>query len=173
MIVPPQAYAGDFPALTGQVPRLRVVQALSAGVDQYRTGLPPYVDLFNASNVHVAATAEWVVAAVLASERNLMDFAQDRADGTWRPRATKGPLGSRVIVIGAGEIGIRVAQLLTPFGAMVTLVGRASRVGVESIDDMHRCFRKLTSSFFSSGTPDGHSAWWTLPSSLACEPARC
>lgn len=136
VVVPPQAFAGDFAALTRQLPRLRVVQALSAGVDQYRTGLPPHVDLFNASGVHVAATAEWVMAAVLGSERNLFAFERDRAAGTWRPRSSRGLFGARVIVVGAGEIGTRVAELLMPFGAKVTLVGRTSRLGVESIDNI-------------------------------------
>jgi phosphoglycerate dehydrogenase-like enzyme len=134
LVVPPQAYSGDFSKVAAQLPRLRIVQTLSAGVDQYRDALPPSVRLYNAAGVHVAATAEWVVAAILACERDLLSFAEDRRRGVWAPRPTRGLSGANVIIIGAGEIGMAVGDRLAAFGPRVRFVARRTREGVASID---------------------------------------
>ena len=134
VIVPPQAYAGDFALIADRLPRLRVVQTLSAGVEQYRNALPPTVRLYNAAGVHVAATAEWTVAAILACERELLRFEMLRLRRTWSPRVSRGVFGANVLIIGAGEIGTAVGQRLAPFGANVTYVARRARTGVVSVD---------------------------------------
>ncbi len=134
LVVPPQAYSDDFSKVSARLPRLRIVQTLSAGVDQYRDALPAGVRLYNASGVHVAATAEWVLAAVLACERDLLAFAEDRRRGVWAPRATRGLSGSEVLIIGAGEIGRAVGDRLAPFGARITYVARTAHDGASSID---------------------------------------
>ena len=138
VVVPPRAYAEDFNAVVTQLPRLRVVQTLSAGVEQYRDAIPPGVKLYNASGVHVAATAEWVLAAVLACERNLLLFDDQRRAGVWAPRPSRGLADAQVVIVGAGEIGTAVGVLLLPFGAEVTYVARRSRQGVVGIDDIDR-----------------------------------
>lgn len=134
VVVPPQAYAEDFAKVAAHLPRLRVVQTLSTGVDQYRNALPPNVRLYNAAGVHVAATAEWVVAAVLACERDLLCFAEQRLRGAWGPRASRGLSGANVVIIGAGEISEAVGERLAPFGASVTYVARRPRDGVVGVE---------------------------------------
>lgn len=136
VVVPPQGYAGDFGAIATVLPRLRVVQTLSAGVDAFRHGLPPGVRLYNASGVHVAATAEWVVAVMLACERQLLGFADAQRAGRWAPRTSRGLSGARVLLVGAGEIGTAVADRLAPFGARVGFVARRPRAGVAQIGDV-------------------------------------
>lgn len=138
VVVPPQAYSGDFRAVAAELPRLRVVQTLSAGTDQYRDALPPGVELHNASGVHVAATAEWVLAAILACERKLMTFSDQRRTGSWTAQTGRGLYGAHVLVIGAGEIGTAVGQRLAPFGARVTFVARRARHGVVGIGHVGR-----------------------------------
>jgi len=136
VVVPPQAYWGDFRAVAARLPRLRVVQTLSAGVEPYCDALPPGVKLYNASGVHVAATAEWVLAAILACERKLVQFCDERRAGNWAPQASQGLYGARILIIGAGEIGTAVAERLAPFGARPTLVARRARPGVVGVEEV-------------------------------------
>jgi phosphoglycerate dehydrogenase-like enzyme len=137
IVIPPQTYAGDFAAVAACLPRLRVVQTLSAGVEQYSGALPSSVQLYNAAGVHVAATSEWAVAAILASQRDLLGFDEQRRTGIWRPRATRGLAGTRAVILGAGEIGRAVGVRLQVFGAEVTFVGRRTRGDVVGVDRVH------------------------------------
>ena len=134
LVVPPQAYSGEFGKVVTELPRLRIVQTLSAGVDQFQAGLPTDVRLYNATGVHVAATAEWVVAVILACERNLLSFAEDRRCGRWAPRASCGLSGANIVVIGHGEIGKAVGERLSPFGPRITYVARRARHGAAGIN---------------------------------------
>jgi phosphoglycerate dehydrogenase-like enzyme len=138
LVVPPQAYSGEFGEVVARLPRLRIVQALSAGVDQYRDALPANVRLYNAAGVHTAATAEWVLAAVLACQRDLLPFAEDRRRGVWAPRPSRGLSDANVVIIGAGEIGTAVGDRLAPFGPGVRYVARRPREGVEGVGQIHR-----------------------------------
>jgi phosphoglycerate dehydrogenase-like enzyme len=70
-------------AVLGQMPRLRVVQALTAGVDWLRPHVPAKVALCSARGAHDAATAEWVLAAMLGALRALPGFCAAQAAGKW------------------------------------------------------------------------------------------
>jgi phosphoglycerate dehydrogenase-like enzyme len=137
VVVPPQAYSGDFRLVAARLPRLRIVQALTAGVDIFAQALPSTVDLYNASGIHVAATAEWTVAAILACERQLLWFEIQRQQRTWSPRVSRTLSGATVLIIGAGEIGLAVGDRLAPFGARIRHVARHPRDGVDSISHIH------------------------------------
>ena len=60
--VPP--FFPDAPAVAvlAELPRLKVIQMLTAGVDRLRPHVPAGALLCNARGVHDASTAEWVVA---------------------------------------------------------------------------------------------------------------
>lgn len=133
VVVPPQSYSGDFGLVAARLPNLRIVQALTAGVDLFTGTLPPAVELYNAAGVHVAATAEWTVAAILASERQLLWFETQRQQRSWSPRVSRSLLGSSVLIIGAGEIGRAVGDRLAPFGARIRYVARHARDGVTGV----------------------------------------
>lgn len=137
VVVPPQAYFGDFGLVAQRLPKLRIVQTLSAGVDQFAERLPPGVDLYNAAGVHVAATAEWTVAAILVYQRDLLWFDAQRQQRAWSPRVSRGLLDANVLIVGAGEIGRAVGNRLAPFGPRITYVARRPRPGVEGIDRVH------------------------------------
>jgi phosphoglycerate dehydrogenase-like enzyme len=57
--------------LLPQMPQLRVLQTLSAGVEGVAERLPPGVTLCNGKGIHDAATAELTVAITLAAQRDL------------------------------------------------------------------------------------------------------
>ena len=79
-----------------RLPGLRVVQTLTAGIDRFLPYLPPGVTLCNARGVHDASTAEWVVAAILAAERDLPYFAREQAGQRWSYRFTGNLAGKTV-----------------------------------------------------------------------------
>jgi phosphoglycerate dehydrogenase-like enzyme len=122
-------------ALAG-LPRLRVVQLLSAGVEPWLPLVPEGVLLCNGRGVHGASTAELAVAGLLAVLRDLPGYEDRRRAHEWRPTETAGVTGRRVLVLGAGDIGRRVATALAAFDAEVTLVARTARAGVHALADL-------------------------------------
>lgn len=116
------------------LPRLAVVQLLSAGVEPWLGRVPSGVTLCNGRGVHGASTAELAVAGILSILRELPRFRDAQAAHRWERAFTDGLDGKRVLVLGAGDIGGRVAAALTPLGADVTLVARRAREGVQAVD---------------------------------------
>ena len=153
---------GDWPASIGEVEffvvpylkgpdvlrrveemrNLRVVQTLTAGVENYVPRVPAGVTLCNAAGVHDASTAELALALALASGRHLGEFARLQTTGTWQPRFGTALADRRVLVLGYGHIGQAIEARLAGFEvASVTRVARRARDGepvVHAIDDLPR-----------------------------------
>jgi phosphoglycerate dehydrogenase-like enzyme len=120
-------------ALT-RLPRLEVVQLLSAGVEPWPSLLPDQVALCGGRGIHGVSTAELAVALTLSLLRGLPTYAAQQRDRTWRRLEPDTLDGQQVLVLGAGEIGQHVAAALRPLGAEVQLVGRTPREGVLGLD---------------------------------------
>lgn len=118
------------------MPNLQVVQLLSAGVDPWLERMPTGVTLCNGRGVHGASTAELAVAGILSMVRELPKFREAQAAHRWQRAFTDGLDGKQVLVLGAGDIGSRIAAALTPLGAEVGLVARHARVGVHTVDEL-------------------------------------
>ena len=103
--------------------------------------------LCNARGVHDASTAEWVVAAILASVRQFPYFAAEQAAARWSYRFTDCLAGKTVLIVGYGSIGAAVERRLTGFDVQVLPGGqdRAQR-GEPGERDLPRCCRRATSS---------------------------
>jgi phosphoglycerate dehydrogenase-like enzyme len=123
-------------ALIAQLPRLRLVQALTSGVEDWAGRLPDGVGLANARGASGAACAEWVVATLLSHYRELPRFAASQSAGRWAPKETDTLSGKRVLIVGAGDLATRLRDLLTPFGASVTMVARTARPGVRPASEL-------------------------------------
>jgi phosphoglycerate dehydrogenase-like enzyme len=108
---------------------LRVVQALTAGVDWIRPHVPPSVALCNARGAHDASTAEWVVAAMLGALRSFPLFSAEQAAGRWAYQGTDQLATKNVLIIGYGAIGAAVEQRLAGFEVTVRRVARRPRAG--------------------------------------------
>lgn len=117
------------------LPNVRLVQTLNAGYENWLGRLPTGVALSNGRGAHGGATAEWVVATLLAHYRELASFVSAQARGSWEFRVTGSLLDKRVTVVGAGDIATTLRSMLEPFGCRVTLVGRTARAGVLSLED--------------------------------------
>jgi phosphoglycerate dehydrogenase-like enzyme len=112
------------------MPRLRVVQVLSAGVDAWLDVVPPGVALCNGRGVHGLSTAELAVALVLAQLRDIPRYARQQAGEVWLSGERESLCDKRVLIVGAGDIGGHVKEVLNALGATVTLVGRSARAGI-------------------------------------------
>ena len=120
--------------LLEQMPALRVVQLMSAGVDAWLGKVPDRVTLCDARGVHDSSTAEWAAAAMLAHVRNFPAFARAQAERRWAQAATDELAGKRVLIVGAGSIGSALAARLAPFDVEITLVARSARDGVAPVE---------------------------------------
>ncbi|HWG60731.1 MAG TPA: 2-hydroxyacid dehydrogenase [Streptosporangiaceae bacterium] len=134
--VPPFFPRPPAVAAMREMPRLSVVQTLTAGVDKLLPGLPPGVTLCNARGVHDASTAEWVVAAMLAAERDFPHFAREQSAQRWSYQFTGCLAGKTVLIVGYGSIGAAVERRLAGFEVEVLRVGRRARDGVSPVSDV-------------------------------------
>lgn len=119
-----------------KLPRLRLIQLMSAGAEQVIPFVPPGATLCNARGVHDPAVAEWVLAVILAQVRQLPRFVTAQQAGTWDPVRSEPLAGQTVLIVGYGSIGEAVERMLVPFGVTVERVARRARAGVSSMDDL-------------------------------------
>ncbi len=130
----------DLNAMTAdalaQLPALQVIQLLSAGVEAWLDRVPDGVLLCNARGVHGNSTAELAVAGILSVLRRLPDFVRTQATHEWARTDTDGLDGKRVLILGAGDIGRRVAAAVEVFDAQVTFVARHARDDVHALGDL-------------------------------------
>lgn len=126
-------------ALDGSVlaamPSLKVVQLLSAGFEKWLPILPSGVVLCNGRGVHGGSTAELAVGGLISLVRELPRLLDQQRAHDWHPRMTDGLDGKRVLILGAGDIGRRIAAAVGAFGSEPTLVGRSARDGVRALDE--------------------------------------
>jgi phosphoglycerate dehydrogenase-like enzyme len=126
---PPGAALADLPAL-------RVVQLVSAGVEPWLGIVPAGVRLCNGRGVHGASTAELAVAGMLAILRRLPQFEESRKAHRWDRAFASGLAGQRLLMIGAGDIGNRIAGIARILDAETTFVARTPRPGVRTLDEL-------------------------------------
>ena len=140
--------AGRLPALLDELPGLRVIQSLSAGVDWLLPKVPPGIVVCRAVGVHDAPVSEWVLAVILVTRRRLLEFWDLQRRAEWNrdiAEATDGWQhaiddleGATVLVVGHGSIGRAVAARLAPFGAHVIGAARHPRDDARSADELPR-----------------------------------
>ncbi|WP_432019696.1 2-hydroxyacid dehydrogenase [Streptomyces sp. 1222.5] len=125
--VMPYTFTGAALPLLPVLPRLRVLQSLSAGVDDVLPHLPAGVTLCNAAGVHSASTAEHAVALTLASLRGVPDFVRAQDAGRWTTGFRPALADRTVLLIGHGSIGSAVEARLTAFECEVLRVAGTAR----------------------------------------------
>jgi phosphoglycerate dehydrogenase-like enzyme len=122
--------------LAGGGGRLRVIQTTSAGVDWLIGRVPQAITVCNARGVYDVPLAEWVVGAILAMERGLIEARDAQARRAWEAIEPPELAGRRVVILGFGSIGTAIAERLRPFGVTVVGVGRTARDGTVGLDEL-------------------------------------
>jgi phosphoglycerate dehydrogenase-like enzyme len=123
-------------SLLAALPRLRLIQLMSAGAERVIPHVPAGVTLCNARGAPDAAVAEWIVAVILAQVRGLPGFLAAQQRGAWEFTEVPSLAGQTVLIVGYGSIGEAAERVLTPFGVTVERVARHARPGVAGVDDL-------------------------------------
>ena len=123
--------------LLPRAPKLRFVQSISAGVDQYDKAAfaAAGIRLASAQGVNARAVSEHAMALILALARRLPEARDNQAKQFWR--GMLGDLtqredelgGKTLLVIGLGRIGNRLAELAKAFDMRVLATRRDPAAG--------------------------------------------
>lgn len=105
---------------------VRWVHCTGAGVDSwmYPDELPRDIMLTRTSESFGPRIAEWALARALAFTQQLLDLHDAQRQRHWAPRDTVMLHGSRVLIVGTGDVGTHVARLFLGLGCHVTGVSR-------------------------------------------------
>ncbi|WP_046863833.1 D-2-hydroxyacid dehydrogenase [Microvirga massiliensis] len=138
--------------------RLRFIQSISAGTDQFARDLiaAKGVRLASAQGANERAVAEHAMALILSLARQLHRVRDNQARAHWRGmiadrRQREQELGGRILLIlGLGRIGSRLAALARTFDMQVIGVKRQSTpvAGVEQIVPPERLLEVLPQADF-------------------------
>ncbi|MDQ6714751.1 MAG: 2-hydroxyacid dehydrogenase [Actinomycetota bacterium] len=138
VVVPPYIDPAVRFELLARLPRLGVVQLLTAGYEQVARHVPPGVRLCNAAGVHDASTAELTLSLILASLRGIPEFVRAQDDASWLPtRIWPALADKRVLVVGYGQVGTAIVRRLLPFEVEVTAVASRARAGDDLVEQVH------------------------------------
>ena len=99
---------------------LKFIQFTSAGFDRVPVDKikSRKIKLFNARGVYSTPMAEWALFRVLEYYKQGWFFYQEQKSGRWtKHRGLKEIFGTKVAVIGAGNVGQKVAKCFHAFGA--------------------------------------------------------
>ncbi|MFF4404535.1 2-hydroxyacid dehydrogenase [Streptomyces sp. NPDC001262] len=113
------------------MPHLKVLQALTAGVENLLPAvpsLPSGAKLCNARGLHDASTAELALTLTLAALRDIPGFVRAQDAGEWRHGFRPALADRSVLIVGYGSIGSAIEDRLAPFEcARVARVARSAR----------------------------------------------
>ena len=119
-----------------RLPKLRVVQTMTAGVEHIRGYVPEGVLLCNGRGIHNASTAELALTLTLASLRGVPGFVRDQDAEQWHQGWRASLADKTVLIVGYGDIGQDVERRLVPFEVDVLRVARTARDGVHAMGDL-------------------------------------
>jgi phosphoglycerate dehydrogenase-like enzyme len=124
--------------------KLKFVQSISAGIDQYDAAAfkARGIRLASAAGVNANAVAEHAIALTLALNRQLHTGRDNQAKALWRPMISEIPkreaeiAGKTMVIVGLGRIGSRLARFAKAFDMHVIGVKRNTATGTEGADEV-------------------------------------
>jgi D-2-hydroxyacid dehydrogenase (NADP+) len=128
-----------------KAPKLRFVQSVSAGIDQYdRSAFTSQgVRLASAAGVNANAVAEHAMALLLALTRQVATGRDHQSKQHWRPMhgviadREEELAGKTIVIVGLGRIGQRLARFAKAFDMRVIGVRRSSAdAKVDGVDSV-------------------------------------
>lgn len=102
---------------------LKYIQLTSAGFDRVPVDKikEKGIYLFNAKGVYSTPMAEWAVFRVLEHYKQGWFFKQEQTAGCWtKHRGLREIAGTKIAIVGAGNVGQEVAKRFQAFGATTT-----------------------------------------------------
>src|SRR4029079_3380150 len=131
--------------LLDRAQRLRLIQSISAGTDQFNRGMLTErgIRLASAQGVNLRAVAEHAMALMLALTRKLPEARDNQAGHVWRGMISDRTQredelsGKTLLIIGLGGIGSRLALLAKAFWLRVIGIKRNPATGGEAADSAH------------------------------------
>jgi phosphoglycerate dehydrogenase-like enzyme len=131
-------------ALAAAATRLKLIQSISAGIDQYDKALlrERGIRLASAAGVNAEAVAEHAMALMLALRRHLHTGRDHQRAAHWRGMiseiaAREDELGGKtLLIVGLGRIGARLAHLAKAFGMRVLATRRDPARGADNVDEV-------------------------------------
>ena len=136
VVIPPFPVQSPRLSVLAGLPRLRLVQLLSAGAEKVIPHVPPGVTLCTARGAHDTSVAEWVLSVMLAHLHDLPRFVLSQREGRWDFTLTDELAGQTVLIVGYGSIGEAVARRLAGFDVHIQRVARRPRPGVSGIAEL-------------------------------------
>lgn len=130
--------------LIAAAPRLKFIQSISAGIDQYDVAAIKArgIRLASAAGVNANAVAEHAMALILALNRHIHSGRDNQGQKHWRSMistisAREAEIaGKTVVLVGTGRIGARFARFAKAFDLNVIGVRRDASIKAENIDRM-------------------------------------
>jgi glyoxylate/hydroxypyruvate reductase len=103
---------GGAPGLLGKMPRLKVIQSLTAGVDHWlaRKDLKPDHTLIAARGTHRIQVPENILGALFHITKKYHQIALQQAESRWQRSVSDTLAGKTLGILGLGAIGQQVAM---------------------------------------------------------------
>jgi len=126
-----------FAGLIAAMPRLRLIQALTTGVDHIMAlpNLPPHVMITAARGFHGPQMSELAFLFMLAFARKFPTVLENQKNKIWDRREQRLLVGKTVVVVGVGRIAEELAQRCKIFG--MTVVGVSTRATAPYFDALY------------------------------------
>ena len=130
--------------LAAKNPRLKLIQSISAGTDQYDRDVLKAngIRLASGHGVNANAVAEHAISLMLSLSRQLHFLRDAQHAKTWRGMQGNRAIredeieGKTVLIVGAGRIGQRLAEICKAFGMRVVATRRNPAAGKGAADEM-------------------------------------
>ncbi|NKE46912.1 D-2-hydroxyacid dehydrogenase [Roseomonas frigidaquae] len=131
--------------LAAKAPRLKFIQSISAGVDQYDKAVlaGAGIRLASAQGANANAVSEHAMSLILAQARLLPQARDNQVKQHWRGMIgdltqREDELGGKILlVVGIGRIGGRLARLAKAFDMKVVGLRQDPSKGSEGADEIH------------------------------------
>jgi len=127
----------DGTGVAERAPRLRWVQATSAGVEKLAPTLPDSLLLTNASGVHGPKAGEYAMTALLMLNHRVPHYVTAQRAGRWDQAFATPIAGKTVLILGVGAIGSAAARLARGFGLRILGVSRSGKAN-PLVDRMYK-----------------------------------
>jgi len=121
--------------LAGHLPALKWVQVISAGINMYplKTFKEKDIYLTNGSGMHSEPIAEYVIGVLLSYMRGLRTAILNQPEKKWEQLTDLHELKDKtMMIVGAGHIGKRLAELAKAFRMTVIAVNHSGKAVVEA-----------------------------------------